>query len=106
MPVSDPPDPGSHNWGDDSMPVVLHRLASLERRVDEGFSRLDLRLDSLGFVRVDVYEAEKEAQAQRFLVLEKAVADARRPGVWAMSTLGGAFIVAVVGAIVRLGVGG
>ena len=97
------------------MPVVLHRLDSLERRVDAGFAHIDDRLDRLAFVRSDVYHAEKRDIERRISIMEKKllpdgevaadIADAKRPGIWAVSGIGAAFIIAIVGAIARLALG-
>jgi len=87
---------------DDSMPVVLHRLTALERRVEDGFSHIDQRLDALGFVRADVYAAERRATTDQLTAMKRDIDDARRPGIWALSVLGAAFLVALVGFLVQI----
>lgn len=101
---------------DQSMPVILHRLSALERRVEVGFTHLDQRLDTLGFVRSDVYAAERSALEQRVVLVENKllpggetmneIADAKRPGVWALTVVGGAFLVALVGFLVQIALSG
>lgn len=101
---------------DVALPLVSQRLEALEKRVDAGFAHLDQRLDTLGFVRADVYAAERAALEQRLHVVEKKllpggetmneIADARRPGVWALSVVGAAFIVALVGFLVQIALSG
>jgi hypothetical protein len=113
----------SRRHDDESMPVVLHRLGELEHRVENGFKEsaasmrnLDRKLDQLAFVRVDVYAAEKLALEQRLGVVEKKlepdgevakdIADSRRPGMWALSVIGSAFLVALVGFLVQIALRG
>ena len=108
---------------DESMPVVLHRLGELEHRVEDGFKEsaasmrsLDRKLDNLAFVRADVYAAEKLAMEQRLGVVEKKlepdgevardIADSRKPGMWALSVIGSAFLVALVGFLVQIALRG
>jgi hypothetical protein len=108
---------------DESMPVVLHRLGELEHRVENGFKdstaqyrAIDRKLDNLAFVRADVYAAEKLASDQRLTNIEdrlkpdgevsRDIADARRPGVWALSLIGAAFVTTLIGFLIEVALAG
>lgn len=83
-------------------PLIDHRLTSLENRVERGFKAIDHKLDTLTFVRTDVYAAEQVALAQWKAGLEAAVEKNERNLFWLFSLIGVAFLGAVVAGIARL----
>lgn len=95
---------------DETMPVLIHRMDALERRVDAGFTHIDHRLDTLSFVRADVYAAEKETQAQEMNGLRDFVttelAETKRLGAWAIGLVVGLVLTSMVGFLIYLARGG
>lgn len=95
---------------DESMPVLLHRMDVLEKRVDAGFEDIGHRLDNLSFVRSDVYAEQQAAMRDRLAVVEKKlevdgevaqhITAAASSGKWALNLMIGAFVIAMVGALV------
>jgi hypothetical protein len=87
------------------MPVVLHRLTELEHRVDVGFGEVRTQIAALTFVRQDVFEAKQAARDAEIETMKADIVEARRPGIWALSLVLSSFIMAIVAAAVRLGLG-
>lgn len=67
---------------DGTVPVILHRLDAIERRLDQqakeqarGFADVRAQIDGLRFVRADVYAANQETAAQIHAELAKDIVD-------------------------------
>lgn len=92
------------------MPVLLHRMDALEKRVDAGFAHIDHRLDTLSFVRADVYTVEQANRDAEFASLRQQVtaeiAETKRLGVWAIGLVVSLVLTAMIGFLVWLAQGG
>lgn len=87
---------------DESLAVFAHRLTALERRVDGGFASIDHKLDTLSFVRSDVYAAQQAHADQIHRGLQADIDDTRRLAIWALSAIGVSLLGAIVAGIGRL----
>lgn len=104
---------------DDDMPVVLHRLDALEKRLEQwakdqtrGFDEVRRQISGLSFVRVDVYAADQRTADAVHESLRKDLEDHKKATGeelerldgrvnWSWSVLGVALLGAVVTAIAR-----
>lgn len=97
---------GGRRSDDESNPMLAYRMTALERRVDAGFRHMDDRLDTLAFVRTDVYLANETARDAAFKALEKNVlteaAEAKRLGVWALGLFGSLVAMTVIGVLLAI----
>jgi hypothetical protein len=80
--TAEPGDEHHRRDDDASMPVVMHRLGAIERRLDEqakaqalGFAEVARQIAGLTFVRADVYAANQETAAQIHAELAKDIVD-------------------------------
>ena len=83
-------------------PLLDQRLTALEKRVDAGFSSIDHKLDTLAFVRADVYAANQVARDQEIANLRAELASTNRLAMWSLSVIGVALLGAVVAGIARM----
>lgn len=91
---------------DEDLPVLIHRMDALEKRVDSGFHDMAQRLDSLAFVKTETYMAHRETEAQWKVMITKEVSDNRRLITWALSGIAMIVLGSIVTALVRVAMGG
>lgn len=91
-------DDDQHRRSDDeTMPVVLHRLGALERRVDAGFLHLDQRLDGLAFLPLGTWTEREAARDQQVEALKEDIKGAKALGMWAVGLVAGLVLTSLVG---------
>lgn len=87
---------------DEHLGVLAHRITALEKRVDTGLASIDHKLDTLSFVRSDVYAAQQAHADQIHKSLQADIDDTRRLALWALSAIGVSLLGAIVAGIARL----
>lgn len=104
---------------DDDMPVVLHRLDALEKRLEQwakdqtrGFDDVRRQISGLSFVRVDVYAADQRTADEVHATIRKDLEELEASTAkgferldtrvnWSWSVIGVALLGAVVAGIAR-----
>lgn len=88
---------------DASMPVVVHRLDSIERRMDEqakeqarGFADVRQQIAALRFVQLDVYAADQRTADEVHKTLAKEITDLSTSVKLMWSVLGAAIIAGLI----------
>jgi hypothetical protein len=74
---------------------LARRMTGLERRMDMGFEHVQRSIETLRYVHIDRYDAERSAITERLATIE---ATAR----WLSRAVSGAVIAAVITAIVSV----
>lgn len=82
---------------DETMPVVLHRLGALERRVDAGFLHIDQRLDGLSFLPIGTWTEREAARDGQMEMLREDIKGAKALGMWAVGLVAGLVLTSLVG---------
>lgn len=97
-------DSGEHGRrGDDAaLPLLAHRLTALEHRVDTGFNQLDHRLDTLSFVRSDVFAERNAALRAELEVMKADIEASAKPGKWALALFAATLLASVLGVIMQV----
>lgn len=94
---------------DSSMPVVLHRLGAIERRLDaqakdqaRGFSEVRQQIDALHFVRIDVYDADMRTSTQIHTELGKDIDAVGTQVKLLWSVVGATVIAGLIGVLLEI----
>lgn len=58
--------------GEPSLWEIGRRLDRAEKRIDEGFAKLEVKIDALAFVPITLYHSEQKHQDDRIRELEQA----------------------------------
>lgn len=90
---------------DDSLPVLIHRLDALEKRVDTGFAHLDQRLDTLAYVRVETWHEREAARDMAFINLKEDVKGTHTLAMWAVGMVAGLVLTSLVAFLVWIAQG-
>lgn len=79
--------------------AVEHSVAKLETRMAESFAILSTQLNSLSFVRSDVYAIEQHRAAEQLEALKESMKTTHTLAMWAVGLVCGTTIGAIVLAI-------
>lgn len=81
--------------GEPSLWDISRRLDRQDERIERGFAKLELKIDSLAYVPIALYRSEQEHQDKRLQTLEEA--NTRKS-----QLLGGALVAIAVNVVVLL----
>jgi hypothetical protein len=107
--VSDEEPVSGRRADDTTMPVVLHRLDAIERRLDQnakdtsrGFETVRHQIEGLTFVRLDVYAADQNTAKVEHAEIRKDVGDLGTQMKLLWSVVGATVIAGLIGVLFQI----
>lgn len=91
---------------DESIPIIAHRLSSLEHQMESGFASIDRRLDALSFVPIATWNERELARDAAGRAMREDIAAAKALGMWAVGLVAGLVLTSMVGFLVWIARGG
>lgn len=99
------PSEDDHRRHDESIPIIAHRLSSLEHQMETGFASIDRRLDSLAFVPIATWNERELARDAATAAMRDDIAAAKALGMWAVGLVAGLVLTSMVGFLIWMAQG-